>query len=434
MSGAVIGFAGMTHLGINSAVAAAARGFSTLCFDPDAELIASLDAGKIPVVEPDLAEVMAGARERLHFTADANALGKCDIVYIASDVPTDGAGTSDLRGIRLLIDDVSARLSRDAILVVLCQVPPGFTRALAWPQAQLIYQVETLIFGRAVERAMHPERVIIGCSDTALPLPAAYREFLSAFECPLLTMRYESAELAKIAINCCLVSSVTIANTLAELSERIGADWNEIVPALKLDRRIGPHAYLAPGLGLAGGNLERDLATVLALAQETGTEAGVVRSFIANSQSRKDWVLRVLHDEVLGQTSDPAIAVLGLAYKENTHSTKNSPALGLLSHLEAWRVRIYDPVVPAEVAAHPRAEACVSALDAATGADALVVMTPWDQFRELQAPALMRIMKGRIVIDPLRVLDGKALSAEGFSYFTLGTPPLRPSRPAQKHA
>jgi UDPglucose 6-dehydrogenase len=90
--------------------------------------------------------------------------------------------------------------------------------------------------------------------------------------------------------------------------------------------------------------------------------------------------------------------------------------------------------VPAEVAAHPRAEACASALDAATGADALVVMTPWDQFRELRAPALVRIMKGRIVIDPLRVLDGKAFAAEGFSYFTLGTPPLRPSRPAQKHA
>jgi UDPglucose 6-dehydrogenase len=431
MNGPVIGFAGMTHLGINSAAAAAARGFSTFCYDGDADLIAGLEAGKIPVLEPELAETLAGARTRLHFTADARTLGKCDIVYIASDVPTDAAGTSDLRGIRLLIDGVSAHLSADALLVILCQVPPGFSRALEWPQAQRFYQVETLIFGRAVERAMHPERFIIGCADPALPLPGVYRDFLSAFECPLLTMRYESAELAKIAINCCLVASVTIANTLAELSERIGADWSEIVPALKLDRRIGPHAYLAPGLGLAGGNLERDLATVLTLAQEAGTEAGIVRSFVANSQSRKDWVLRVLHEEVLGQAVDPAIAVLGLAYKENTHSTKNSPALGLLRHLEPWRVRIYDPVVPAETAAHPRAEPCASALEAVTGADALVIMTPWDQFRELQASALMRVMRGRAVIDPLRVLDGKALAAAGFSYFTLGTPPLHASRAAQ---
>jgi UDPglucose 6-dehydrogenase len=434
MSGAVIGFAGMTHLGINSAVAAAARGFSTLCFDPDAELIASLDAGKIPVVEPDLAEVMAGARERLDFTADAQALGKCDIVYIASDVPTDGSGTSDLRGIRLLIDDVSTHLSRDAILVVLCQVPPGFTRSLAWPQAQLIYQVETLIFGRAVERAMHPERVIIGCSDIALPLPAAYRQFLSAFGCPLLPMRYESAELAKIAINCCLVSSVTVANTLAELSERIGADWNEIVPALKLDRRIGPHAYLAPGLGLAGGNLERDLATVLALSQETGSEAGLIRSFVVNSQHRKDWVLRAIHNEVLGRVADPTIAVLGLAYKENTHSTKNSPALALLRHLQPWQVRVYDPVVPAEAGGHSRASACASAIDAATGADVLIIMTAWPQFRELLPPDLARVMKGRMVIDPLRVLDGQSLAAAGFVYRTLGAPPLGTARAAQTYA
>ena len=125
-------------------------------------------------------------------------------------------------------------------MVVLCQVPPGFTRRLPLPPERLFYQVETLVFGRAVERATRPERYMVGCADPAKPLPKPFATLLGAFGCPILPMRYESAELAKIAINCCLVASVTVANTLAGLSERIGADWSEIMPALKLDARIGP--------------------------------------------------------------------------------------------------------------------------------------------------------------------------------------------------
>jgi UDPglucose 6-dehydrogenase len=247
-------------------------------------------------------------------------------------------------------------------------------------------------------------------------------------------MRYESAELAKIAINCCLVASVTVANTLGELCERIGADWSEIAPALKLDRRIGQHAYLAPGLGLAGGNLERDLATVLRLAAETGSEAGLVDAFLRNSRHRRDWVLRALHEEVLSVRQDAVIGVLGLAYKEDTRSTKNSPALALIRHLAPWRIRVYDPMVPAEAAGHPQAVACDSALEAASGADALAIMTPWRQFRELDARELARVLKGRAVFDPYRVLDGAAVAAAGLDYFTLGAAPLRGARRRGTHA
>jgi UDPglucose 6-dehydrogenase len=421
MTKPVIGFAGMTHLGINSAAAAAAHGFPTLGFDCDAASIARLESGKLPIVEPGLESLIAENRGRIRYSADPATLRECNIVYIACDVPTDDEGGSDLSGIHMLTGKVCApHMARDATLVVLSQVPPGFTRALDWPEAQRIYQVETLIFGRAVERAMHPERFIVGCADPSVPLPAAYGEFLSTFGCPVLPMRYESAELAKIAINCCLVSSVTVANTLAELSERIGADWHEIVPALKLDRRIGQHAYLAPGLGLTGGNLERDLATVLHLAAETGSEAGLIRSFVANSRRRKDWVLRTLHREVFARNPDATIAVLGLAYKENTHSTKNSPSVALIQHLAPWRVRVHDPVVSAQAVKHPRMTGCGSALDAASQADALVVMTPWPAFRELKPAELLRAMKGRTVIDPYRILNGSALSAAGFNYVTLG--------------
>jgi UDPglucose 6-dehydrogenase len=347
------------------------------------------------------------------------------VVYIAADVPTDDQGQSDLSGIRALIDTVAAGLGRDAILVILCQVPPGFTRSLALPKERLYYQVETLIFGRAVERAMHPERFIVGCAEPDRPLPQAFLAFLSAFGCPILPMRYESAELAKISINCCLVASVTVANTLAELSERIGADWSEIAPALKLDKRIGPHAYLSPGLGLAGGNLERDLATVLRFAEATGSEVGVIESFVRNSRYRRDWVLRTLHTEVLATNPKAVIGVLGLAYKENTHSTKNSPSLALIAQLKPWRLRVHDPVVPASAVAHPEATECATALKAAQGADALVIMTPWPAFRDLKADQLARAMTGRTIIDPYRVLDGKAVAAEGLDHFTLGAPPFR---------
>ena len=424
----------MTHLGINSAVAAAAHGFDTVCFDPGAPLIARLKAGDLPVIEPGLPELIAHHTARLHYSAELRDLECCDVVYIAADVPTDDEGNSELAGIRALIGSVAATISSRAILVILCQVPPGFTRSLRFDPARLYYQVETLIFGRAVERAMQPERTIVGCADPARALPPPLTDFLQAFECPILPMRYESAELAKISINCCLVASVTVANTLAELSERIGADWSEIAPALKLDRRIGQYAYLAPGLGLAGGNLERDLSTVLRQSEATGSEAGLMRAFLRNSRHRRDWVLRTLHAEVLARKPQATIAVLGLAYKENTHSTKNSPALALIGHLGPWRLRAFDPVVQATAAGHPNCAGCASALEAATGADVIAIMTPWPVFRELDAAALAAKLAGTTVIDPYRMLDGAAMARAGLDYFTLGVPPLRGASGKDTHA
>src|SRR6266542_5708454 len=139
-------------------------------------------------------------------------------------------------------------------------------------------------------------------ADPQAPLPAALAALLGECGCPVLPMRYESAELAKIAINMCLVASIATANTLAELCERIGADWGEIAPALRLDRRIGPHAYLAPGLGIAGGNLERDLHTVCRLADAHGTDAGVVHACLGNSRHRGQWATRTLRKVLLARS------------------------------------------------------------------------------------------------------------------------------------
>jgi len=257
MSNPVLGFAGMTHLGLVSGVCAAEKGFRTVCFDPAASRIAALARRELGVAEPQLDDLVLKNESRLSFTSKPADLAACDVIYVAPDVPTDDQGGSDLGPINALLDIVVRSARADAAIVVLSQVPPGFTRDRQLPGRTLIYQVETLIFGRAVERALYPERYIVGCADPAQPLHASYAAFLAAHGCPMLPMRYESAELAKISINMCLVASVSTANTLAELCEKIGADWSEIVPALKLDKRIGQHAYLAPGLGIAGGNLER---------------------------------------------------------------------------------------------------------------------------------------------------------------------------------
>jgi len=415
-----IGFAGMTHLGLVSGVCAAEKGFRVSCFDPDDARIAALAKGSLPVSEPQLDELVARNAERLTFTSRAADLSACDVIYVAPDVPTDDAGVSDLGPIDALLAQVFDAARPEAAIVVLSQVPPGFTRARLRPGRILHYQVETLIFGRAVERALQPERYIVGCADPSLPLPAPFAGFLAAHDCPVLPMRFESAELAKISINMCLVAAVSTANTLAEICEQIGADWSEIVPALKLDRRIGPYAYLAPGLGIAGGNLERDLATICTFADRHGTDAGVVRAWIANSRHRRDWAARTIRAALLDANPQATIAVWGLAYKENTHSVKNSPSLATLAQLPGAKLRLHDPLVPASAAGHAGAVQASDPLDATAGADALMILTPWPQYRAITPAAIAASLRGRIVLDPYAVLDRSAAMAAGLHLLTLG--------------
>jgi UDPglucose 6-dehydrogenase len=428
----VVGFAGMTHLGVVSAASVSAKGFPTVCYDQNEAVIEKLSRGAPPISEPGLDELIAVNGTRHSFTSDLAALGRCDVVYISVDVPTDDYGRSDLRDIEGLIARVAGAMREDSVLVILCQVPPGFTRAVeVIPQHRLYYQVETLVFGRAVERALRPERTILGLADPAAPLDARYAAVLAAFGCPLLPMRYESAELAKIAINCCLVSSISIANTLSEICESTGAEWSEIVPALKLDARIGPGAYLAPGLGIAGGNLERDLATILVLSDRHHTNSDVVRAWISNSRHRRDWAFRTITSALLARAPDARVAVWGLAYKENTHSIKNSPSLAMIAALPAaTQLTVHDPVVRANVIGRSNVDEASDPLSALEGAEALMIMTPWQAYRAVPPHEIASRMRGRIVVDPYRVLDPAAAKAAGLDYHTLGSPHVSPRETA----
>lgn len=424
----MIGFIGLSHLGLNYSLATAAKGFDTVCFDPDPALAAHCAAGDFPIEEPGFRELFAANRARLRYTADAAQLAACDLVFYALDIRTNDRNESDTGPLTKLIHDTAPALAADATVVLLSQVSPGYTRALV---ADLVkrsevkarifyYQVETLIFGAAVHRAMEPERYIVGSADPAGPVPARFAEWHAAFKCPVLVMRYESAELAKIAINFFLVSTVTTTNTLAEVCEAIGADWNEIAPALRLDRRIGPYAYLKPGLGIAGGNLERDLVTVRTLAARYGTDDRVVAAWQANSVYRRDWALRRVHRELLGQVRDPLLAVWGIAYKQDTHSIKNSPAVELLRALPGIRIRAQDPAAKLPDSGCSHVTVVPDPLAALDGADALIVMTPWKLYAGFTAADLTARLKGRLLIDPHALLDEKACRAAGLDYHRLG--------------
>jgi UDPglucose 6-dehydrogenase len=206
---------------------------------------------------------------------------------------------------------------------------------------------------------------------------------------------------------------------MAEVCESVGADWSEIAPALKLDRRIGQYSYLAPGLGLAGGNLERDLATVMRLGAAHGTDTGIVKAWVENSQWRKGWAARTLRSRVLDANPSARVAVLGLAYKQDTHSTKNSPSLALLAELGGVSVVVHDPVVPAG-AAPIAVEAADGPMAAVRGAHVLCIMTPWAPYKALDPKDIADAMAGRTVLDPYRVLDEAASLAAGLDYVTLG--------------
>jgi UDPglucose 6-dehydrogenase len=422
-----IGCVGMTHLGLIHAVAFAEKGFNLIGFDNNEGLINELQRAKPPVKEPQLDELIMSnaAAGRLHFTSDIQQLTQCSLVFIACDVPTDDKGNSNLSMIHELIKKTLPVLSQDACFILLSQVPPGFTRQINLPKERLFYQVETLIFGLAMERALYPERYIVGTNSPNLELPKAYLQLLHSFNCPILKMRYESAELAKISINMFLVSSVSTTNTLAELCENIGADWEEIAPALRLDKRIGPHAYLTPGLGIAGGNLERDLNTIIKLGNAHETETGVVSAWLKNSHYRRDWVLRCLKQQILAQLPTARICILGLAYKQNTHSIKNSPSIALIEQLKEHQghIQVHDPVVenlslPNNVSQHK------SLHDALSGADVAVIMTPWDAYRDLSMDVFKQTMQGRTLIDPYRLVKINPAQSVGFKYFSLGQGPI----------
>jgi UDPglucose 6-dehydrogenase len=424
------GFLGLSHLGIVSGIGWASLGSRVIGVDLEPEPVAQLARGDMPVHEPGLAETFAGARERMRFTTDPAALEACPLVIVSRDVPTDAANGSDTAAVLRLIDAAIPHLRPGAVLALMSQVPPGFTRALAARiearrrglGIRLYYWVETLVFGNAVPRFLKPERIIVGAADPERPLPAELAEGLARFGCPVLPMRYESAELTKTAINLYLFGAVTYANTLADLCEEVGADWSEMAPALRLDRRIGSAAYIRPSLGVAGGNLERDLVTLRELCTAHGVDAAYIETLIHYNARRYRWVHRQLERRVLGENRAPVIAVWGLAYKKDTRSTKNSMSLRVIGDLRGRaEIRAYDPLVGASEIGGA-ATVLPDRAATLTGADCLLILTDWDEFAATPRDAF-KAMRRPLVIDCVGVVDPARTDLDGVEYLTMGRSP-----------
>ncbi len=414
----VIGFVGLTHLGINYLAATSEKKFNVYGFDSDELKIARLNNYQLENSEPNLINLIKKNKKRINFTNNFKLLKKCNIVFISQDVQTNALGQGNLSKVRNLINITKKNLSKKSILVVLSQLQPGFMRKVNFSKHRLYYQVETLIFGQGVNRALKPERIILGCQNQNHLLQKNYLSFLKKFNCPILKMSYESAEITKIAINIFLASSITTTNVLSEVCSKISADWREIVPALQLDARIGKKAYLNPGLGISGGNIERDISSVKKIVKASPILTSLVGSFEKNSNYMKSWVFRKLIENKILNKKNITFSILGLSYKENTNSIKNSPSIKLIKQLKNENIKIYDPIarMPKKI---KNCEQASSIKQALTNANVLIIMTPWSEFKRLNT-LIRSYKKISLIIDPHGIINCKHKNKNLFKYLTLG--------------
>tara|TARA_Y100000590_G_C15729887_1_gene1016598 strand:+ start:1140 stop:2420 length:1281 start_codon:yes stop_codon:yes gene_type:complete len=409
-----VGFVGLSHLGLNYLAAAAEKNFKTIGFDMNSKLISKLNKFDVPLSEPYLEKNLRKNKNLISFSDDFSLIKKCDIVFISQDVKTNKNGTGKLEDIKFLINYTKKFIKKETILVILSQIQPKFMKNIKFDKTRLFYQVETLVFGRAVERALYPERIIIGCYNKNIPIKKKYLVYLKKFKCPLIKMKYESAELTKIAINTFLTSSITTTNVLSEICNRVSADWSEIKPAIMLDERIGKKAYLNPGLGISGGNLERDISSLKKLIKSDKNLKLLTDSFEKNSKYMKSWVYRILKKRKLLNNSKNSFSILGVSYKENTNSIKNSPSIELIQSLKGKNLRVYDPKAVLQY----KQRNCIqfkSIDQALLKSKILILMVPWKEFKNIKVKKNIKL-----IIDPFRILKNKNIPKKKIEYYSLG--------------
>jgi len=416
-----VAIVGMSHLGLVTTAALASKNIKVHAFDTDEILITSLLSLDIGIEEPRLKSFLSLHKDFITFSHNFALLSEFNVVLVTQDVDTNDSNLSDLSKINKILDLINKNISRKSCLVILSQIPPGFSRDVsARIKCPLVYQVETLVFGSAIQRATNPERFILGLADRNQELNKDYLSVLEIFNCPILIMEYESAELTKISINAYLASSVTVTNLLAKKCEEIGADWDQIIPALQLDKRIGKYAYLNPGLGISGGNIERDLITIKEIGEKSSIENTLINKIIDFNDDRKIWPQKILESIYLtNQISDFKVCIFGVSYKKNTNSVKNSPALKLVQALNSkYEITLSDPIIKKLLVGESYIQVCSDPLVAVKDADALVILTDWDEYKNFNGKDILKLMRGNLIIDPYKVISRN--NRHGMQYFTLG--------------
>ncbi len=422
---------GCGYVGAVSAACFAELGHEVDCIDTDASRIRTLREGRSPIYEPGLDELIASglAAGRLHFTTDYPARFEARIVFIAVNTPESQEGAADIRAVRDAVSMVAPRLAPGSVIVNKSTVPigtgdlvAGMARRSGLGPISVVSNPEFLREGSAIDDFMAPDRIVLGSDDPEAIERVA--DLYAPLDAIIQRVDIRTAEMVKYASNAFLATKISFINEIASICEALGADVEDVARGMGLDARIGMQ-FLKSGLGWGGSCFPKDVKALTHMAAIHGTHPQLLRSVMEiNGGQRMRTVQKVR--EALGGLDGRRVAILGAAFKANTDDIRNSPALELagLLQLEGASVAIFDPVVaPARIAAvAPNATVAHSALEAARGADAVIIATDWPEFREIDLARLATLVAQRLIVDGRNFLDPESVRAAGFEYRCLGRP------------
>lgn len=442
---------GCGYLGAVHAACMAKLGHEVVGMDVDGAKVASLSAGDAPFFEPGLPELLAEALEtgRLRFSTDiADAAGSA-VHFIAVGTPQKRAENgADLSHVYAGVDALLPHLRAGDVVVGKSTVPVGTARALsariseACPSVTLAWNPEFLREGFAVQDTMEPDRLVYGLDDASsgaqLILDEVYAQALAAGR-PRLVMDYETAELVKVSANAFLATKISFINAMAEVCEATGADVSMLADAIGHDARIG-RKYLNAGLGFGGGCLPKDIRAFMARAGELGADQALtfLREVDSINMRRRSRMVDLAREVCGGSLLGQRIAVLGLAFKPNSDDVRDSPALSVAAQLQLQgaAVTASDPqAVPNASLRFPDLTYTTSVEEAVQNADAVLVLTEWEQYRALNPVELGRLVARPAIVDGRNCLDPAAWRDAGWTYRALGRPKAAavPARTAAVH-
>jgi UDPglucose 6-dehydrogenase len=429
-----IAMIGTGYVGLVSGACLSEFGHDVVCIDKDGAKVAALRAGQIPIFEPGLDEVVAANVKagRLSFESElGKAVANAEAVFIAVGTPSRrGDGHADLSYVFAAAEELATHLSGYTVVVTKSTVPVGTSRkvkeiiARARPDAEfdVCSNPEFLREGSAIEDFRRPDRVVVGCdTDRARDVIREIYRPLYLHETPIVFTSPESSELIKYAANAFLATKITFINEMAELCEKVGADVQDVARGIGLDGRIGGK-FLHAGPGFGGSCFPKDTLALLKTSQDAGAPTRIVEAVVNVNEARK---LRMAEkvEAAFGSVKGKTIAVLGLTFKPNTDDMRDAPSLVIVSELQKHgaTIRAYDPEGAKEAGKLlSNVTFCTSAYEALDGADGVVILTEWNEFRALDFARMTSLLKKPLMIDLRNIYRPSQMAAAGFTYVSVG--------------
>jgi UDPglucose 6-dehydrogenase len=422
-----IGVIGTGYVGLVTAAGFAELGSDVYCIDIDADKIDRLNRGEIPIYEPGLQELVARHRDRLHFSTNLQeALDNARLLFVAVGTPPTYSGDADLSAVNAVVNSMPA--SDRHALVMKSTVPVGTGANVQrmfekQGKAGLAYVScpEFLKEGSALADFLNPDRVVIG--DEGDWAGEAVSDLYAPLQAPTLRMDIRSAEMVKLASNAFLATKISFINEIANVCEETGADVVEVARGMGLDDRIGPK-FLQAGIGFGGSCFPKDVTALKQLAGNSGYHFQLLNSVIEVNELQKRRVMQKLQKH-LGSLTNKEIALLGLAFKPNTDDMREASSLVLSARLlaDGANVRAYDPVAEEEARKLIHGVTfAASAMEALDGADAVVLVTEWPEFADLDLAEVKERMRGRLIVDGRNFLDPVLTQRAGLTYEGIGRP------------